>query len=160
MSEAFRIYQSNLDAVSAAIMAGDYIAIRRHLGIPNMMSTTDREIVMTSVEEFDLVMMDFREELIAKGMIDYRRTCIEAKFVAGRRDMVAGRHHTEVVLKNGTSLPRYENHSVIMRIDGNWMGIWLESAMDNSVLQLLSPDIAAAQAQARRILERSGHGAA
>lgn len=160
MSEAVRIYQSNLDAVSAAVLAGDCIEIRRHLGIPNMMSTPDREIVMSSVEEFDLVVMDFRDELIAKGMVDYRRTCLEAKFVAGRRDMIAGRHHTDVILRDGTSLPRYENHSVIMRINGTWMGIWLESAMDDSVLQLLSPDIAAAQAQARRMLERSGHGAA
>ncbi len=157
MSEAKRIYQSNLDAVSAAIVAGDYALIRRHIAIPNMMSTTDSEIVMASVDEFDIVMMDFRTELLARGMIDFRRTCLEAAFVAGQSDMVAGRHRSEVILRDGKSLPAYENHSVIMRIDGHWMGIWLQAMMDNTDLRILSPDIAAAQAEARRMLERTGH---
>ena len=160
MSKALRIYQSNLDAVSAAVLAGDYGMIRKHLAIPNMMSTPDSSVVLTSVDEFDLVMMDLRAELLGRGMTDYRRTCLEAKFVAGRDDMVAGRHKTEVLLGDGGMLPAYENHSVIMRIEGKWMGIWLESSMENSVIQLLSPDIAAAQAKARHMLELSGHGAA
>ncbi|PWK56282.1 hypothetical protein [Roseicyclus mahoneyensis] len=157
MSEAKRIYQANLDAVSAAVVAGDFTKIRQHIAIPNMMSTTDSEIVMASVEEFDIVMMDFRSELLARGMVDYRRTCLEAHFVAGQSDMVAGRHRTEVILRNGATLPPYENHSVIMRIDDRWMGIWLQAIMDNTELQLLSPDIAAAQAEARRMLDRTGH---
>lgn len=153
MSDARKIYQANLDAVSEALLNGDIDTIKQHIAIPNMMSTSDSEIVMASIEEFERVMMDFRDILLAKGMVGYRRTCLEAKFVTGVPDMVAGQHRTEVLGRDGLALPAYDNHSVVMRIDGRWMGIWLQASVENAKLQILSPDIAAAQAEARRLRE-------
>jgi hypothetical protein len=153
---AVRIYQANLDAVSAALMAGDLCAMLEHIAIPNMMATRDCQIVMTCPEELDMVMQDFRAQLLARGMVAYRRSCIEAGFVQGMPDMIAGQHTTTIECRDGSTLPCYHNHSVLLRIDGRWQGIWLEAILDNTDLEILSPDIAAAQAQARRILERSG----
>jgi hypothetical protein len=151
-SEAVRIYQENLDAVSKALMEGDLHLMMRHIAVPNMMSTNDTEIVMSSPEELDLVMSDFRNQLLDRGVETYVRTCLDAAFVAGRDDMIAGRHRTETRGRQGVAGPEYLNHMVLMRIDGRWMGIWLQAIMDNTELQILSPDIAAAQAEARRML--------
>lgn len=158
MSEvATRIYQANLDAVSAALVAGDLGRVLEHIAIPNMMSTRDSQIVMASAEEVDMVMQDFRGQLIGRGMVAMRRTCLEARFVAGRPDMIAGRHSSAVLDAAGQPcMPPYLNHSVLMRIEGRWKGVWLEAILDNTELQILSPDIAAAQAAAHRILEQSG----
>jgi hypothetical protein len=44
----------------------------------------------------------------------------------------------------------------MMLMDGRWKGVWLQAVLENTDLQILSPDIAAAQAEAHRILERTG----
>lgn len=151
-SEAVRIYQDNLDVVSRALMDCDLPLMMRHISVPNMMSTKDTEIVMSSPEELDIVMSDFRNQLLARGVETYERTCIEAAFVAGRGDMIAGRHKTVTTGEDGVAVAEYLNHMVLMQIDGQWKGIWLQAIMDNTELQILSPDIAAAQAEARRML--------
>lgn len=151
---AKHIYQQNLDAGSRALMAGDLREMIRHIAIPNMMSTHDTEIVMSSPEELDIVMSDFRAQLLARGVETYTRTCLEADFVAGRGDMIAGSHRTEMTGRGGDAIPPYLNHMVLMQIEGQWKGIWLKAIMDNTELEILSPDIAAAQAEARRVLDR------
>lgn len=153
LSPAVRIYQDNLDAVSKALMEGDLREMMRHIAIPNMMSTHDTEIVMSSPEELDMVMSDFRTQLMGRGVETYTRTCLEADFVAGRDDMIAGRHRTETKGANGVAVNPYLNHMVLMRIDGSWMGIWIQAILANTELEILSPDIAAAQAEARRLLD-------
>ena len=150
---AMRYYQDNLDAVSKALMEGDLREVMRHIAIPNMMSTHDTEIVMSSPEELDMVITDFRSALLERGVASYVRTCLEADFVVGSDDMIAGRHRTYTADAEGTPITSYLNHMVLMRINGSWMGIWLQSIMANTELQILSPDIAAAQAEARRVLD-------
>lgn len=151
-STAVRIYQENLDIVSKAVMDCDLPLVMRHIAVPNMMSTKDTEIVMSSPEELDMVMTDFRNHLLARGVETYRRICLDAAFVAGRDDMIAGRHRTETTGAEDEPITQYLNHMVLMRIEGQWKGIWLQAIMDNTELQILSPDIAAAQAEARRML--------
>jgi hypothetical protein len=151
---ARQIYQDNLDAVSKALMDGDLHEMMRHIAVPNMMSTHDTEIVMSSPEELDLVTSDFREHLRGRGVETYTRTCLEAAFVAGRDDMIAGRHQTETTGRNGVvAVAPYVNHMVLMQIDDQWKGIWLQAILANSELEILSPDIAAAQAETRRMLD-------
>ena len=73
---AMQIYQDNLDAVSKALMDGDLREVMRYIAIPNMMSTHDTEIVMSSPEELDMVITDFREALLDRGvmpLLSYRQ---------------------------------------------------------------------------------------
>lgn len=156
---AQQIYQANLDAGSAALMAGDTRAAIDHIAIPNMMATLDCEIVIASPEEFDIVLQDFRQKLLDMGADRYRRICTEADFVPGMADMIAGRHRTEITLKDGRAIPAYENRMVLLRIDGQWKGIWLQTLLSNHEIEILSPDIAEAQAKAHRGLEASGQAA-
>ena len=154
MSEAERIYQANLNVVSDALMAGDLCAALEHIAIPNLMSTNDREIVMASPEEFDLVMQDFRAKLIEMGITRYTRRCLEADFVPGMTDMIAGRHETRMSYADGRLYPPFPSRMVLMRYGTAWKGIWLQTEMNSSEVEILSPDIAAAQADARRALEK------
>lgn len=153
---AQEIYQANLDAFSVAVMAGDMRAALEQVAIPNLMATSDCEIVIASAEMFDIVMSDFRQKMLDSGVIGYRRTCTEAAFVPGMTDMIAGRHHSLLTLEGGKHLPPYQNRMVLLRIDGAWQSIWLQTEVKNTELELLSPDIAAAQAEAHRLLEQTG----
>ncbi|WP_439122666.1 hypothetical protein [Marivita sp.] len=150
---AMKIYQKNLDAVSEALMDGDLPKMMRHIAIPNMMSTCDKEIVMSSPEELDMVMSDFRTQLLSHGVETYTRICLEADFVVGRNDMIAGRHETSTTGADGVAVSPYLNHMVLMKIDDQWKGVWLQAVMKNTELESLSPDIADAQAEAHRVLE-------
>jgi hypothetical protein len=125
MGPAADIYQANLDAVSRAFWAGDTAAVLEHVGIPNLMSQSDREIVMTSVEEFDLVQQDFRQQLIDMGVIEYRRRCLDADFVPGMSDMIAGRHVTLMTYADGRRHPPFPSRMVLLRYETGWKGIWL-----------------------------------
>ncbi|MBF9031044.1 hypothetical protein HKCCE3408_11625 [Rhodobacterales bacterium HKCCE3408] len=147
MNSARDIYQANLDAVSAALLAGDTDAMTRHLALPNLMATEDAEIVISSVEELDLVMTDFRDQLLARGVVRYHRICRQARFVPGLWDMITGIHDTWCTTRDGTPcVDRYESHMTLIRIGGDWKAARVESAIRNTDLAVLSPDIAAAQA--------------
>lgn len=154
--DANEVYQANLDAVASALMAGDLPLAMDHVGLPNMLATSDAEIVIASAEMLDLVMSDFRSHLRNKGVAEYRRICTEAAFVPGMSDMIAGRDETRMTQADGTQLPVCSNRMVLFRFDTGWKAIWTQTDVTNHELQILSPDIAAAQAEAHRLLETTG----
>jgi hypothetical protein len=157
MSENARdIYQANLDAVSKAFMEGDTSTVLNYIGIPNLMSQNDREIVLASPEEFDLVLQDFRQQLLDMGVVDYYRRCTEAEFIPGMTDMIAGRHETLMTYGDDTVHPPFPSRMVLMRYPCGWKGIWLQTEMDSSEIEIISPDIAMAQTEDRRRMENGG----
>ena len=142
------IYQANLDAVSEAILTGDLPVLRRHLAIPIMLYGPTSEVVISSVEELEIVVSDYREQLIARGFTAYRRTCIEAEVQPGFPDMIVGRHRTEIMAGRNPLLPPYHCKLALMRIDGSWKAVWEQVECRRDEIEFLSPDFTAAQKRA------------
>lgn len=153
---ARKIYQANLDAVSASVLSGELKAAFDHLAIPNLMATRHCEIVTASAELLTLVLADHHRQLQDRGVVEYRRICTEAAFVPGMQDMIAGRNDTHMVLKDGSRPTPYSSRMVLMRTDGAWKGIWIQTDVLNTEFTILSPDIAAAQSEAHRLMEKTG----
>ena len=148
MTTAFDIYQANLDAVSDAILTGDLPRLRRHVAIPIMLYGPASEVVVSSIEEMEIVIADYRQELIAKGFTSYTRTCLSARFQAGRRDMILGRHSTLILAGRAEIMPAFDVEMALMRIDGAWKAIWQQVVTRDAPIEFLAADITEAQKKA------------
>ncbi len=152
MASAQEIYKANLDAVSAGILTGDFRLIVQHIGVPILMATGSREVVVSSVEEMEILISDYRQQLIAKGLVEYRRTCLWAEFQPSMPDMIVGGHRTEIRSATGFIVPPYHCRLALMRIDGRWKAIWEQAHIAEESLEFLAADIALAQQQAHAAL--------
>ncbi|MBF9060336.1 hypothetical protein HKCCSP123_14215 [Rhodobacterales bacterium HKCCSP123] len=151
------LYQSFLDTVSRAVMDGDLVTVLRHVALPLMMSTRNRQIVASCPEEMDIVMSDLRSHLRAHDVTVYRRTCIEAGYFPGMSDMIIGRHLTEALSHDGPAMPSHTSHMALLLIGGQWKALWLESDADDRVIPMLSSDLSHAQAAAALTNQVAGH---
>lgn len=154
---AGRAYQDYLDVVTRALLDGDLATMLRHVALPFKISTHSFRIVMTCPEELDVFGSDLRALLSDHNVTLYRRTCIEASFVDASRSMIIGSHLTEAYTDEGPAMPSHTGSMALLRIDGIWKAIWLDSRVNDNVVAMLSADESKAQAKTRLISEMSGH---
>ena len=143
---AATIYQANLDAVSKALWTSDLQLALQHLALPNQTVTADTEYVMTSPDDVHIIMTDFLDGLRALGADAYLRVCRGARFTTADRDVIVGEHDT-FLLKEGQPLrPPYLNVMTLVRsTDDRWLACRIEAVEHNSVVPIISPDLARAQ---------------
>ena len=149
---ATEIYQANLDAVSAGMMTGDFHAFFTHIGMPIMMATGSREVVVSSYEEMLILVTEYREQLLSQGMVDFRRFCLWADWQPAAPDMIMGCHRTEIRSVTGYVIPPYQCQLALMRIDGVWKAIWEQANVAEDRIEFLAADIALAQEKAHAVL--------
>ncbi|WP_435257686.1 hypothetical protein ACSBLW_16495 [Thioclava sp. FR2] len=147
------VYQANLDAVSGALWRGDVVTILDHLAIPNSMVTEDAALIIASVDEMTITVTEFREQMIAMGADSYSRTCIAARFINGRGDMIVGIHETRITCDGEPVCPSYLNRMTLLHRHDRWKGVVIEAETSNRDITILSPDLAEEQ---RRELARLG----
>lgn len=153
MRSALGIYQENLDQVSAALWDRDLDLLLDHIGIPNRMATSDREIVISSREEMLVAMNDFRDFLADLGATEYRRVARSARFAPFAWDTIMGAHDT-FITRNGEALrPPIAAGMTLLRIDGRWKGVFIASDIHNALVPYVAEDMAEGQARDRRRLE-------
>ena len=144
--DARRIYQEHLDSASQAAFRGDFEEFLKHVAIPSRVEMADREIVISTSEELELVMQDYALRLQAEGVISERERCIEATFVPNMPDMIAGTSLTEWTFADGRPPRRFANRIVLLRYPDGWKLMWLQSDLACEDLDMISPEFAAAQA--------------
>ena len=147
------VYQANLDAVSGALWRGDVITILDHLAIPNSMVTEDAALIISSMDEMTITVTEFREHMVAMGADGYSRTCIAARYVSGRGDMIVGIHETRITREGAPVCPSYMNRMTLLHRHDRWKGVLIEAETSNRDITILSPDLAEEQ---RRELARLG----
>jgi hypothetical protein len=152
-----RQYQDYLDVVTRALLDGDLATMLRHVALPFMISTRSYRVVVTCTEELDLFVSDLRALLVEHKVTLYRRTCIEARFVDASRNTIIGTHLTEAFTDDGPAMPGNTGSMALLRIDGVWKAIWLDSRVNDNVVAMLSEDVSKAQAKTRLISEMSSH---
>lgn len=145
LGDARAIYQNNLDAVSSALWDRDLPRTLMHIALPNYMGTDDANLVICSPDEMLIVMTDFRDHLETMGADSYKRRCLDAAFVPGRKDMIVGRHETRILRAGQLLKPPYVNTMTLLFSQGRWLAFRIEAATDNAGSSILSKDMAAAQ---------------
>jgi hypothetical protein len=156
MTIASQIYQANLDAVSAAVMTGDLPVLRRHVAIPIMLYGPASEVVVSSIEEMEILIFEYRQQLIARGFTSYDRTCLSAQFQPGMPDMILGHHSTLIMAGRAELMPRFDVQMALMRIEGQWKAIWQQVVAEEAPIEFLARDITDAQKKAHAAFATQG----
>lgn len=154
---AAAIYQANLDAVSKALWTSDLQLALKHLALPNQTVTADTEYVMTSPDDVHIIMTEFVAGMRAMGADSYLRVCRGARFTTTDRDVIVGEHDTFLLNRGELLRPPYLNVMTLVRSsDERWLACRIESVEHNSVVPIISPDLALAQQRdlQRRFLDR------
>jgi hypothetical protein len=143
---AAAIYQANLDLVSKALWASDLQLALKHLALPNQTVTADTEYVMTSPDDVHIIMTDFVAGLRAMGADSYLRVCRGARFTTSDRDVIVGEHDTFLLAGSQLLRPPYLNVMTLVRSsEGRWLACRIEAVEHNTVVPIISPDLARAQ---------------
>ena len=153
----FSVYESHLSAVSPAAIAGDFEVILAHIAIPSQFLTADREVVVSSPDELALVLEDYAEMMRAEGVTDERERVLEAAFIPGMPDMIAGRHETEWHFADDRPPHRFVTRILLFRYPQGWKLIWLQTSLACDEIAVLSPEFAAAQLRVLHHISKGRH---
>lgn len=152
-----KVYEAHLAAVSPAAIAGDFEVILAQIAIPSQFQTADREVVVSSPDELALVLEDYAEMLRAEGVTDERERVLDAAFIPGMPDMIAGRHETEWHFADGRPPRRFETRILLLRYAQGWKLIWLQTSLACDEIAVLSPEFAAAQLRVLHHISKGRH---
>jgi hypothetical protein len=113
------IYQQALNAVSDAVMAGDFDSYAAMIDLPYLIHTATADLLVTSRDDLRPTFDALSQGLTARGVTHYERVAREADFVA--RDRIDGWHHTHL-LCNGrhVAYPHVSRHTIVRR-EEQWL---------------------------------------
>lgn len=156
-SDPRTIYERHLAAVSPAAMSGDFEVVLANIAVPSQILMADREVVIASPEELELVMQDYVHRLQAEGVVDERETCLDAAFVPGMPDLIAGRHQTEWHFADGRPPLTFGTRLLLFHYPAGWKMIWLQTDLSCDDIEALSAEFVAAQVLALHHISRGRH---
>ena len=151
------IYERHLAAVSPAALSGDFEVILAHIAIPSQFLTADREAIAASPDELALILEDYARGVQGEGVVDEREEVLDAAFVPGMPDMIAGRHVTEWHFADGRPPHRFATRILLWRYPQGWKLIWLQTELACADIPALSADFAAAQLFALHHISQGRH---
>ncbi|MBF9060337.1 hypothetical protein HKCCSP123_14220 [Rhodobacterales bacterium HKCCSP123] len=151
------IYQETVDALNATIMARDIEGFYRLVALPFFVSLPSSQVIISSVEELDLMLCDFHAQLRHKKVTQYRRICLQASFQQHDRNMIVGVHRSEILSHGTYVVEPFLVHSAFIKVEGVWRNFWEQVVINQTHLELIHPDLIKAQSEAqKRMAARSG----
>lgn len=110
------IYQTALDTVSAAVLAGDFDRYAAQIDLPYLIHTETAQLLVGTVDDLRPTFRTLFEGLRRRGITHYERLAREADYVA--RDRIEGWHHTHLIV-DGCSIayPKVSRHAIVRRGD-------------------------------------------
>jgi hypothetical protein len=104
---AENIYQSVLDDLSQAILAGDTRTCLRCVSLPYTVVTGTETFTTRTTSELSAKFRRYHEELRDKGVTSYRREVTEARYLTGT--LLVGAHDTFVYRDDRLLVPKYRS---------------------------------------------------
>ncbi len=116
---ALALYQAALDAVSDAVLAGDFAAYAAMINLPYLVRTETARLVVTAQADLRPTFDALHGGLRARGVQHYKRLAREAVFARAGR--IEGWHHSHM-LRDGTFVvpSRWARQVLVLR-DGGWL---------------------------------------
>jgi hypothetical protein len=113
------VYQSALDAVSRAVLAGDFEAYAAMIDLPYLIHTAVADLLVTTTADLRPTFDALSQGLKARGVTHYERVARAADYAA--RDRIVGWHQTHA-LSDGEPLayPHVARHTLVRRGD-RWL---------------------------------------
>ncbi|WP_323772172.1 hypothetical protein [Antarctobacter sp.] len=106
--------QTNLDTVTRQFIDGDLSRIDNALAIPSKVRTMGTALRVERLEALEVMLEEQRSTPLDLGTTEYRRICIDAKFINPVGTQISGRHKTRV-MRGGTYLvdPYFCEHALV-----------------------------------------------
>lgn len=108
------IYQTALDAVSQAVLSGDFFGYAAMIDFPYLVHTATADLLVTTTADLRPTFDALHQGLWTRGVTHYERVARWADHVG--RNRIEGWHHTHI-LANGESLtyPHVSSHALVRR---------------------------------------------
>ncbi len=113
------IYQRALDAVSQAVLSGDFARYAGRIDLPYLVHTETARLLVTKVEDLRPTFDALSQGLKARGVTHYERVARDADYA--HRDRIEGWHHTHLI-SDGERIayPHVSRHAIVRRGDA-WL---------------------------------------
>lgn len=138
MDRAGHIYQTFLDTVSDAVLAGDAAAVARRMAYPQTLKTNDGFLTVKTPDQMIAIVKDYHRFLLQLGTSDYHRVCDWAAMDADGGE-TTGEHMTYVVKGGSFALAPFRSRMVLRRVGDTWLGAGNEAEVSNRSCTILSP---------------------
>jgi hypothetical protein len=113
------IYQTALNVVSEAVLAGDFDRYAAMIDLPYLIFTTTARLLVTSREDLRPTFSALHEALREEGVTHYERVARAADYV--QRDRIEGWHHTHLISHGErVNYPHVSRHAIVRRGDA-WL---------------------------------------
>lgn len=110
------LYQSALNEVSAAVLAGDFDRYARMIDLPYLVHTENARLLVSTRDALRPTFDALHQTLTDQGVTHYERVARAADYV--HRDRIEGCHHTHLI-SHGERLncPHVARHAIVRRGD-------------------------------------------
>lgn len=116
---ALTIYQEALDAVSNAVLAGDFASYAAMIDLPYLVLTETAQLLVTTEAELRPTFDAVHNGLKARGVRHYKRLARKAEYV--RPGRIEGWHNTHFLSETEFAAPSRWARQVIVLRDGRWL---------------------------------------
>ncbi len=113
------IYQDALNAVSEAILAGDFDTYAAMIDLPYLIHTATADLLVSTVADLRPTFEALSQGLKARGVTHYERVSRAADYVA--RDRIEGWHHTHMLAGGAPLACAHVSRHTLVRRDGHWL---------------------------------------
>jgi len=113
------LYQTRLDAVSAAVLAGDLSAYLACIDFPYLVHTTKAVFILATPEELAPTFHSLHQTLAQRGVTHFERVAREAQLV--RPDRIEGQHFTHMISNGERIIPPHPSRQVLVRRGDTWL---------------------------------------
>ncbi|PTX57122.1 hypothetical protein C8N43_1788 [Litoreibacter ponti] len=135
------IYQEHLDALSAALLSGNFSAFAARMALPCRIITEAAERVFSTRDELASAFFSMSRNLKSQSVTDHVRIATAATYVSETR--ICGSHVTHI-LRDGKRLTQpYPNRIRLELIDGKWLETVAAHALLTDPAKITMPKVAA-----------------
>ncbi|WP_299402880.1 hypothetical protein [uncultured Roseobacter sp.] len=126
---ALTVYQETLDVLSNAIMTDDTGTALARTKLPHLHRTLSSEVVVETPEDLVKGILAFGQAVKGLGATNLVRLATEAEFLS--ENYIAGYHVTHTLRDAVPVVDSYASRMVLLREDGVWKMLEVESMLDN-----------------------------
>lgn len=108
------IYQTALNTVSEAVLAGDFYRYAAMIDFPYLVRTSEADLLVSTTADLRPTFMALHDGLKARGITHYERVARAADYVD--RNRIAGWHHTHMLADgNPVNFPHISRQTLVRR---------------------------------------------
>lgn len=137
--DLLRMFQTFLDDVTIAVMAGDFDTFAAHVSLPFHLVTESARLVVTTEADLRAGFDDFQQTLKVQHVTDMIRLAESAAFLS--EDQISGRYVTHLLANGHRAVPPFSSQMELRREAGIWRTASISNSLYNHRWPLMVPEV-------------------